>query len=210
VVLLFTIDAGGGHRAAARALLAAAEEQKAPFELRVESFQQLLLPLDLLKRTTGLSLEAAYNLILRRRLSVLMVPLLRLMHGAIRVRRGTLVRTLAAWLEQQPRPRAVVSVFPNFNGVLRDALGAAHPRRAARRRAHGPRRLPAALLDRARGSPAWWWGRPRPPSRRARRHPGRAGLAGPGMILTRAIGRTEPSCASACGRSSERAPPISR
>jgi hypothetical protein len=46
-----------------------------PFELRVESFQQLLLPLDLLKRTTGLSLEAAYNAILRRRLSVLMVPL---------------------------------------------------------------------------------------------------------------------------------------
>ena len=127
MVLLFTIDAGGGHRAAARALLAAAEEQKAPFEPRVESFQQLLLPLDLLKRTTGLSLEAAYNLILRRRLSVLMVPLLRLMHGAIRVRRGTLVRTLAAWLEQQPRPQAVVSVFPNFNGVLRDALAAAHP-----------------------------------------------------------------------------------
>ena len=43
------------------------------------------------------------------------------------MRRGTLVRTLAAWLEQQPRPQAVVSVFPNFNGVLRDALGAVHP-----------------------------------------------------------------------------------
>jgi 1,2-diacylglycerol 3-beta-galactosyltransferase len=127
VVLLFTIDAGGGHRAAARALVAAAEEQKAPFELRVESFQQLLLPLDLLKRTTGLSLEAAYNAILRRRLSALMVPLLRLMHGAIRVRRGVLVRTLAAWLAKQPRPDAVVSVFPNFNGVLRDAIAAAHP-----------------------------------------------------------------------------------
>jgi len=114
VVLLFTIDAGGGHRAAARALVAAAEERKAPFELRVESFQQLLLPLDLLKRTTGFSLEAAYNAILRRRLSLLMVPLLRLMHGAIRVRHGVLVRTLVAWLEKQPRPEAVVSVFPNF------------------------------------------------------------------------------------------------
>ena len=127
VVLLFTIDAGGGHRAAARALVAAAEERKAPFELRVESFQQLLLPLDLLKRTTGLSLEAAYNAILRRRLSLLMVPLLRLMHGAIRVRHGVLVRTLVAWLEKQPRPEAVVSVFPNFNGVLRDAVAAALP-----------------------------------------------------------------------------------
>ena len=128
MVLLFTIDAGGGHRAAARALRsAAAEEQKAPFSFRVENFQELLLPLDLLKRTTGLSLEGAYNLILRRRASVLMVPLLRLMHAAIRVRKRTLVRTLAAWFRAEPRPQAVISVFPNFNGVLRDALAEALP-----------------------------------------------------------------------------------
>src|SRR5262249_9485491 len=76
---------------------------------------------------TGVSLEAAYNLILRHRASALMVPLLRVMHGAIRLRRRTLVRTLAAWLRQQPRPEAVVSVFPNFNGVLRDALAEALP-----------------------------------------------------------------------------------
>jgi 1,2-diacylglycerol 3-beta-galactosyltransferase len=127
VVLLFTIDAGGGHRAAARALVAAAEETKAPFDFRVENFQQLLLPLDVLQRTTGVSLEAAYNLILRHRLSALMVPLLRLMHAAIRVRRRTIVRTLAGWLRHEPRPQAVVSVFPNFNGVLRDAIRDAIP-----------------------------------------------------------------------------------
>ena len=127
MVLLFTIDAGGGHRAAARALEAAAEQTQAPFRFRVESFQQALLPLDLLKRATGLSLEAAYNLILRKRASVLMVPLLRVMHGAIRLRRRTLVRTLAAWLRAEPRPDAVVSVFPNFNGVLQDAIASALP-----------------------------------------------------------------------------------
>ena len=126
-VLLFTIDAGGGHRAAARALVAAAEETGAPFRLRVESFQQTLLALDILKRATGLSLEDAYNLILRRHASVLMVPLLRVMHAAIRVRRPALVRTLAAWLRQQPRPAAVVSVMPNFNGVMRDAIREAIP-----------------------------------------------------------------------------------
>ncbi len=127
MVLLFTIDAGGGHRAAAGALVAAAEETAAPFRFRVESFQQVLLPLDVLQRTTGVSLEAAYNLILRKRLSVLMVPLLRVMHAAIRVRRGALVRTLADWLRREPRPQAVVSVFPNFNGVLRDAIREAIP-----------------------------------------------------------------------------------
>ena len=126
-VLLFTIDAGGGHRAAARALVAAAEETGAPFRFRVESFQQMLLPLDVLKRATGVSLEDAYNLILRRHANALMVPLLRLMHAGIRVRRGALVRTLAGWLRAQPRPAAVVSVFPNFNGVMRDALREALP-----------------------------------------------------------------------------------
>jgi 1,2-diacylglycerol 3-beta-galactosyltransferase len=126
-VLLFTIDAGGGHRAAARALVAAAEERDTPWRFRVESFQKVLLPLDVLKRATGLSLEDAYNLILRRRWSALMVPLLRVMHGVIRVRRPAIVRTLAAWLREQPRAEAVVSVMPNFNGVMRDALGEAWP-----------------------------------------------------------------------------------
>ena len=126
-VLLFTIDAGGGHRAAARALVAAAEETGAPFRFRVESFQQTLLPLDVLKRATGVSLEDAYNLILRRHANALMVPLLRLMHAGIRARRPALVRTLAGWLREHPRRAAVVSVFPNFNGVLRDAIHEAIP-----------------------------------------------------------------------------------
>jgi 1,2-diacylglycerol 3-beta-galactosyltransferase len=126
-VLLFTIDAGGGHRAAARALVAAAEETKAPFRFRVESFQQTLLPLDLLKSLTGVSLEEGYNLILRRRWSALMAPLLPVMHAAIRVRRRAHVRAHAGWLRVQPRPAAVVSVFPNFNGVLRDAIREAVP-----------------------------------------------------------------------------------
>jgi 1,2-diacylglycerol 3-beta-galactosyltransferase len=126
-VLLFTIDAGGGHRAAACALAAAAEETKAAFRLRVESFQQVLAELDILERVTGVSIEDGYNLILRERWNAAMVPLLRLMHAAIRVRRRAIVRTLAAWLRQQPRPAAIVSVIPNFNGVIRDAIREAIP-----------------------------------------------------------------------------------
>ena len=126
-VLLFTIDAGGGHRSAARALVAAAEETETRWTFQVESFQKTLLPQDLLKRLTGVSLEDAYNLILRRHWNVLMVPLLRVMHAGIRLRRPALVRTLTGWLEARPRPEAVVSVMPNFNGVMRDAIRAAHP-----------------------------------------------------------------------------------
>jgi processive 1,2-diacylglycerol beta-glucosyltransferase len=126
-ILVFIVDAGGGHRAAARALVAAAEEKAAPFRLQVENLQEILAPEDLVKRGTGLSLEAGYNLILRRRWTLLLVPLLRLMHGAIRLRRRSLVRALRRHLESRPRPAAVLSVMPNFNGVIRDALAGVHP-----------------------------------------------------------------------------------
>jgi len=126
-VLLFTIDAGGGHRAAARALVDATEEREGAPRFRVQSFQQILADLDVLRHTTGLSLEDAYNAILRRHWNVLMVPLLRLMQLAIRVRRRALVRALAAWLREQPKAAAAVSVMPNFNGVMRDALALAWP-----------------------------------------------------------------------------------
>src|SRR5262245_22817847 len=126
-ILVFMVDAGGGHRAAVRALVAAAEEKQAPFSLRVLNMQEILAPEDLVRRSTGLSLEAGYNLILRRRWTVLLEPLLRLMHGAIRLRRRSLVKALTKHLAARSRPAAVLSVMPNFNGVIRDALAAAHP-----------------------------------------------------------------------------------
>jgi len=126
-VLVFMIDAGGGHRAATRAIAAAAEDAGAPFALRTENFQQILLPLDLLRSLAGLSIEDAYNLILRRRWSALMVPLLRVMHGVIRLRRDAIVRLLSEWLSAQDRPLAVVSVMPHFNAIIHDALQRAHP-----------------------------------------------------------------------------------
>ena len=52
-VLLFVVDAGGGHRAAARALLAAAQESGFPFALRVVSLQEILASQDFLKRAFG-------------------------------------------------------------------------------------------------------------------------------------------------------------
>jgi len=126
-VLLFMIDAGGGHRAAARALVAAVEETRAPFTLRVTNYQQILLALDPLHKLTGISVEDAYNLILRRRWNAALVPLMRLMHGVIRLRRAAILRVLSAWLAERPRPAAVVSVMPNFNGIMADALRAVHP-----------------------------------------------------------------------------------
>ena len=56
-----------------------------------------------------------------------MVPLMRLMHGVIRLLRPAMLRRLTTWLAERPRPAAVVSVMPHFNGIMADALRAAHP-----------------------------------------------------------------------------------
>jgi 1,2-diacylglycerol 3-beta-galactosyltransferase len=125
-VLLLTVDAGGGHRAATNALLAARDEKGAPFRFRVANLQEVLAPLDVVKRTTGISVEEGYNLVLRRRWTVLLGPLLRLFHLAIAVRRRSLVAAFARHLAARP-PAAVLSVVPNFNGVVRDAVGQACP-----------------------------------------------------------------------------------
>jgi 1,2-diacylglycerol 3-beta-galactosyltransferase len=57
---------------------------------------------------------------------MLLTPLLRILHGLITLRRRALVRELRQRLAGR-RPAAVLSVIPNFNGVVRDALAAEHP-----------------------------------------------------------------------------------
>jgi Glycosyltransferase family 28 C-terminal domain/Monogalactosyldiacylglycerol (MGDG) synthase len=125
-VLLLTVDAGGGHRAAANALVAAHDEKNYAWRFRVASLQEILGRFDLVRRATGFSLEESYNLLLRRRWVPLMRPLLRLLHVAIAVRRRALTRALASYLRDQP-PAAIVSVVPNFNRVIRDAIRVACP-----------------------------------------------------------------------------------
>jgi len=125
-VFLLTVDAGGGHRAAANALLAARDEKDCPWRFRVANLQEVLAPLDVVKRTTGLSLEEGYNVILRRRWTLLLGPLLRLLHLAIAMRRRSLVAAFARHLSANP-PALVLSVVPNFNGVVRDAVRMACP-----------------------------------------------------------------------------------
>jgi UDP-N-acetylglucosamine:LPS N-acetylglucosamine transferase len=125
-VFLLTVDAGGGHRAAANALLAARDERSPSWRFRVANLQDVLAPLDVLKQATGLSLEDGYNLLLRRRWTSFLGPLLRLLHLAIAIRRRSLVAAFARQLAARP-PAAVLSVVPNFNGVVRDALREACP-----------------------------------------------------------------------------------
>lgn len=125
-VVTYVVDAGGGHRAAANSLVAANALRGNPFDLDVASLQDVLAPLDLLKRVWSVSIQDAYNALLRTRRTGHLAPLLRLLHMTIRLRRRALVARVAADVATR-RPDAVVSVVPNFNGVIRDAVAAVSP-----------------------------------------------------------------------------------
>lgn len=58
-------DAGGGHRSTLQALQAVLETQHRSWELRPLQFQDALLPIDVMYRSTGVRVEEFYNRILR-------------------------------------------------------------------------------------------------------------------------------------------------
>lgn len=125
-VILFIVDAGGGHRASANALVAAAEEQARPWRFRVVNVQELLAPLDLWGRVSGRPIESTYNEWIRSDHTRFLVPMLRFMQWLIRRMRGRLGRLVESELRARP-PALALSLMPNFNAVLRDAVRQALP-----------------------------------------------------------------------------------
>lgn len=125
-VLLFILDAGGGHRAAARALTAAVGSVPRDWTFRVTNLTDVLAPADFTRRLTGGSMEEAYNAIVRRQWTRYLVPMLRVFQWGIRTRRERLVSLVADYLSAT-KPAVIVSVIPNFNGVLAEARKRACP-----------------------------------------------------------------------------------
>lgn len=125
-VLLIVLDAGGGHRAAARALVAASGSATRDWTFRVVNLQEILAPADYTRRLTGRPMEETYNTMVRRRWTRFLVPLLRAFQWGIRRRRGPLVRLLASYFAASS-PSLIVSLIPNFNGVIADARRHASP-----------------------------------------------------------------------------------
>jgi hypothetical protein len=126
-VVLFIVDAGGGHRASATALVAAAEQQGRPWRFRVVNIQEVFNSLDLWQRVTGRPIEQTYNELIREQRTRFLVPTLRVLQFCIRRLRGPLSRRMARELRAAPAA-LVVSLAPNFNAVLRDAVRQALPR----------------------------------------------------------------------------------
>ena len=121
-------DAGGGHRAAATAAEKAVRAGNWPWEIRLASLQELLDPLDFLKKHFNLRIQDAYNRLLRKGWTLGSPQLLRLLQLGIRAYHGQTVELLEAhWKET--RPDMVVSFVPHFNRALSESLGRAFPGR---------------------------------------------------------------------------------
>jgi Glycosyltransferase family 28 C-terminal domain len=113
--------AGGGHRSTADALKSTLEVQDRPWDVSFLNIQELLAPLDVLHRTTGLHIEDTYNLILRRGWTRFTPQLLKLLLGAIRFSHPWLVKALRTYWAQHPAD-LVLSVIPHFNRALAESL----------------------------------------------------------------------------------------
>jgi len=113
--------AGGGHQSAAEALKTILSAQEQPWEVRLLDIQELLDPLDLIRRATGLRIQDTYNLILRKGWTRFTPALLLILQGTIRLYHAPIVKALQAYWAQD-RADLVLSVIPHFNREIADSL----------------------------------------------------------------------------------------
>jgi 1,2-diacylglycerol 3-beta-galactosyltransferase len=110
-------DAGGGHRSAAEALKSVLQSQPHPWQVHLLNLQDELDKLDLLRKTTGIRIQDAYNLILRKGWTRLTPQLLPLLQGVIRLYHPRTVKMLCEHWRGHPADM-VISVIPHFNRAL--------------------------------------------------------------------------------------------
>jgi len=117
----FFFDAGGGHRSAANALREVIMRQGRPWEIRLVNLQEMLDPLDVFRKITGLRLEDVYNQMLKKGWTLGSPQLTRGMHFMIRLYHSKQVRLIEEhW--KRSRPDLVVSLIPNFNRAIFESL----------------------------------------------------------------------------------------
>src|SRR5271157_345439 len=119
-------DAGGGHRAAAKALEQVMRQQGRKFEIRLVNLQEVLDSIDVFRKVTGLRLQDLYNLMLKKGWTLGSAQLTAGLHLVIRMFHGQAVRALEKFWRES-RPDLVVSLVPNLNRAIYDSLRRALP-----------------------------------------------------------------------------------
>ncbi len=119
-------DAGGGHRSTAESLKSTLETQPRPWEVCLLNLQELLDSLDLIRSATGIRIQDAYNLILRRGYTRLTPQLLPVLQRLIRLYHPRVVKMLRKYWKEHPAD-LVLSVIPLFNRALAESIRNAAP-----------------------------------------------------------------------------------
>ena len=119
-------DAGGGHRSAATALKAVIESQSRGWNVRLINVQEVLDPLDIFRKITGMRMQDIYNLMLARGMTLGSKYLLPVMHTIIRQYHPGQVKLLKQFWGGR-KVDLVVSLVPNMNRSLYESLLAVSP-----------------------------------------------------------------------------------
>ena len=113
--------AGGGHQSAAEALKGTLSTQADPWDVSLLDIQELLDPLDLIRRATGLRIQDTYNMILRKGWTRFTPQLLLVLQTTIRVYHSPIVKALRAYWAEHPAD-LVLAVIPHFNREIAESL----------------------------------------------------------------------------------------
>ena len=128
LIHLIFFDAGGGHRNAATALQVEIAREGLPLEVALINLQELLDPLDILRKMTGIRIQDMYNKMLRHGWTLGSPQLMRVLQLVVRMYHSASVKVLEKfWLET--KPDMVVSLVPHFNRALRESFDKAFPGR---------------------------------------------------------------------------------
>src|ERR1700733_2058802 len=125
---LIFFDAGGGHRNAATALQVQIERQGMPFETSLVNLQEILDPLDVLRKLTGIRIQDMYNRMLRNGWTLGSPQLMRVLQLVVRTYHGPSVKVLEKYWREHTADM-VVSLVPHFNRALRESFAKAFPGR---------------------------------------------------------------------------------
>lgn len=104
------------------------ETQRRPWEVRLTNLQELMDPLDIVKKYAGIRIQDVYNTMLRRGWTLGSPQLLRVLQLTIRAYHRPTVRLLEAhWKETQPD--MLISFVPHFNRAMCESFSAVFPGR---------------------------------------------------------------------------------
>jgi UDP-N-acetylglucosamine:LPS N-acetylglucosamine transferase len=123
---LIFFDAGGGHRSAANALKESMAISHPGWDVTLVNLQEMMMPSDPVYFITGVPSEQVYNGALKRGWTYGSKPFLRALQGGIQLYAAPMEKVLRQhW--RGSRPDMVVSVIPNFNRIMFNALQTVHP-----------------------------------------------------------------------------------